>query len=200
MLEIESQWKGFKAVQHLQLVCFRKQDHWLKMLFSHTANTFLVLHTITTLSSQLQHHWMLPSKLSTRMTWGELHHLLLLKGLCDSWAPLLSPIVSVGSSVRQLNAQTVAGPLPKSIFHLSVSCQTSKTAGAHIWKQHVLKAFTTGRRGLRMSPERGCLLYKAAKQDTAKKKKLSRTNTGFILKWFNKMFSPKMCVIYKEVE
>lgn len=72
--------------------------------------------------------------------------------------PFLLAIHSAGSSVWQLNAQTVAGPLPKSIFsswHVRPYRQQVPAS-----EQHVFKALTTGQRGLL----RGCWVNTAEKE------------------------------------
>lgn len=49
------------------------------------------------------------------MTWREISPPLPIQRSVGVLGPVHFPILSVGSSVRQPNAQTVAGPLPKSI-------------------------------------------------------------------------------------
>lgn len=55
------------------------------------------------------------SKMSTKMTWRGIPLPPPVQRSVGVLGPVLFPILSVGSSARQLNAQTVAGPLPKSI-------------------------------------------------------------------------------------
>lgn len=88
------------------------------------------------------------------------------KGLWESTGPVRFPIVSAGSAVRQPNAQTVAGPLPKSIS----STWPIRPRGQQVLASEssvILKPSPRGLTGLRTPPERVCGVYMPEGEDTA---------------------------------
>lgn len=101
--------------------------------------------------------------------------------------PVRFPILSVGSSARQLNAQAVAGPLPKSIpstWHVRPHRQRVLAYESSMF----LKPSPQGGGACATPAERGRGVRMAEEEDDARKKKVPRTSATFaVLKWFINM-------------
>ena len=142
----------------------------------HRDKAFISITTSLNVSQQSS------SEMSARMTWRGIPPPI--QRSVGVLGPVLFPIVSVGSSVRQLNAQDVAGPLPKSIsstWHVRPHRQRVLASESSM----SLKPSLQGRRASARRRREATGLTRPRKTIlwTAR----SRINTifaGFIIKWF----------------